>query len=39
MLSGDLHGEAGPGPKLNTGTCVNKEEKGKFLPAASGAVD
>ena len=37
--SGDLHAEAGPNPKLNPGSCANKEEKGKFLPAASGAED
>ena len=37
--SGDLHTEEGPNPKLNPRSCVNKEEKGKFLPAASGAVD
>ena len=39
MPSGDLHKEAGPNPKLNPRSCANKEEKGKFLPAASGAVD
>ena len=39
MPSGDLHTEAGPNPKLNPRSCVNKEEKGKFLPAASGATD
>ena len=39
MPSGDLHTEAGPNPKLNPRSCVNKEEKGKFLPAASGAAD
>ena len=37
--SGDLHAEAGPNPKLNPRSCANKEEKGKFLPAASGAAD
>ena len=37
--SGDLQAEAGPNPKLNPGSCVNKEEKGKSLPAASGAAD
>ena len=37
--SGDLHAEVGPNPKLNPGSCVNKEEKGKFLPAASEAAD
>ena len=26
-------------PKLNPRSCTNKEEKGKFLPAASGASD
>ena len=35
----DLHAEVGPKPKLNPRICVNKEEKGKFLHAASGAVD
>ena len=39
MPSGDLHPEAGPNPKLNPGSCANKEEKGKSVPAASGAVD
>ena len=39
MPSGDLHAEAGPNPKLNPGGCKNKEEKGKFLPVASGAAD
>ena len=37
--SGDLHTETGPNPKLNNRRCANKEEKVKFLPAASGAVD
>ena len=37
--SGDLHAEVGPNPKLNLRSCANKEEKGKFLPVASGAVD
>ena len=37
--SGDLHAEAGPNPNLNPRSCANKEEKGKFLPAASGAAD
>ena len=37
--TGDLHAEAGPNPKLNPGRYGNKEEKGKFLPVASGAVD
>ena len=32
-------GRGGPNPKLNTRSCANKEGKGKFLPAASGAVD
>ena len=31
---GDLHTEVGPNPKLNPRSCVNKEEKGKFLHAA-----
>ena len=35
--SGDLNIEAGPNPKLNPRSCMNKEEKGKFLPAASEA--
>ena len=39
MPSGDLHTEVGPNPKLNPRSCANKEEKGKFLPAASGAAD
>ena len=37
--SGDLHAEVCPNPKLNTRNCANKEEKEKFLPATSGAVD
>ena len=37
--SGDLHAEAGPNPKLSPGSCSNKEEKGKSLPAASEAAD
>ena len=37
--SGDQHAEAGPNPKLKHGSCANKEEKGKFLPAASEAAD
>ena len=37
MPSGDL--QAGPNPKLNPRSCANKEEKGKSLPAASGAAD
>ena len=39
MPSGNLHAEAGPNPKLNPGSCANEEEKGKSLPAASGAAD
>ena len=39
MPSGDLHAKVGPNPKLNPRSCANKEEKGKSLPAASGAVD
>ena len=39
MPSGDLHAEAGPNTKLNPRSCANKEEKGKSLPAASGAAD
>ena len=39
MPSGDLQAEAGPNPKLNPGSCAKKEEKGKFLPTASGAED
>ena len=35
----DLHKGAGPNPKLNPRSCANKEEKGKSLPAASGAAD
>ena len=37
--SGDLHAEAGPNPRLKPGSCANKEQKGKFLPAASDAAD
>ena len=37
--SGDLRAEVGPNPKQNPGSCANKEEKGKFLPAASEAAD
>ena len=37
--SGDLHAEVSPNPKLNPRSCANKEEKGKSLPAASGAAD
>ena len=32
MPSGNLHSEASPNPKLNPGSCANKEEKRKFLP-------
>ena len=39
MPSGNLHAEAGANPKLNPGSCANKEEKGKFLRAASEAAD
>ena len=39
MSEGDLHAEAGPNPKVNHRRCVKKEEKGKFLHAASGAAD
>ena len=39
MPSGDLHAEAEPNAKLNPRSCANKEEKGKSLPAASGAAD
>ena len=35
--SGHLHAEEGPNSKLNPRSRVN--EKGKFLPAASGAAD
>ena len=31
--------EVGPKPKLNPRSWANKEEKGKFLSAASGAVN
>ena len=37
--SGDIHTQAGPNPKLKPRSCVNKEEKGKFLPAAPEAVN
>ena len=37
--SGDLHTEAGPNPKLNLRSYANKEDKGKFLLAASRAAD
>ena len=36
---GNLHAEAVPKPKLNPRSCADKEEKTKFLCAASGAVD
>ena len=39
MPEDDLQAEAGPDPKLNPVSCANKEKKGKFLPAASGAAD
>ena len=39
MPSGDLHAEVGPHPKLNPRSYENKEEKGKSLPASSGAAD
>ena len=39
MPEGNLHAEAGPYPKLNPRSCANREEKGKSLPAASGAAD
>ena len=39
MPEGGLHTEAGPKPKMNRKSYANKEEKGKFLRAASGAVD
>ena len=39
MPEGDLHAEAGPKPKLNLRSHANKEEKGKFLHAASEAAD
>ena len=38
MPEGDRHAETGPKPQLNPGSCANKEEKGKSLPAASGAA-
>ena len=37
--SGDLHIEVEPYTKLNPRSCVNKEEKGKFLWTPSGAAD
>ena len=39
MPEGDLHTEVEPKPKLNPTYCANKEQKGKFLHAASGAAD
>ena len=39
MPQGDLQAEEGPNPKMNPRSYTNKEEKGKFPPAASGAVD
>ena len=39
MPEGDLYEEVGPKPKLKIRSCVNKEEKGKSLPAATGAAD
>ena len=36
--SGDLHAEVGPNPKPNPRSCVNTEEKGKSLHAASGTA-
>ena len=39
MPEGDLHAEMGPKPKLNPRNCANKEEKGKFLHAASEGAD
>ena len=36
---GDLHAEAGLNPKLNTRSCANKEEKGKFPHVASETAD
>ena len=39
MLEGDLHTEVGPKQKLNPRSCANKEEKEKYLRAASGAED
>ena len=36
---GGPQAEAGSKPKLNTRRCVNEEEKGKFLCAASGSAD
>ena len=39
MLEGNLQAEMGPKPKPNPRSYGNKEEKGKFLCAASGAAD
>ena len=39
MPEGNLHAKLGLKPKLNTSSSVNKEEKDKFLCAASGAAD
>ena len=39
MPERDLHAEAEPKPKLNPRSWENKEEKGKFLHATSGAAD
>ena len=39
MPEGSLHAETEPEPKLNPRSCANKQEKGTFLRAASGAVD
>ena len=36
---GNLPVEVEPKPKLNPRSCAKKEEKGKFLHAASRAVD
>ena len=36
---GDVHAEVGRNPRLNPRICANKEEKGKFLCAATGAAD
>ena len=39
MPEGNLHAEVEPKPKLNLRSCANKEEKEKFLHAASEAED
>ena len=39
MPEGNLHTDMGPKPKLNPRSCANKEEKGKFLHAATRAAD